>query len=195
MTGERKLPWDWYDGAIPGNASIDDNAYLETAYSFHRYRSKASQGVRMGPGSAAYFGTVFDVGPNGTVQIGQFTLVHSAWFMCDRRIEIGDYTLISWNVVLLDSYRASADVAVRRQDLLSLPDREPRSPQFDAETRPILIGSKVWIGFDVCILPGVHIGDGCIIGARSVVMSDIPAYSVAAGNPARVVRRIERAPA
>lgn len=50
------------------------------------------------------------------------------------------------------------------------------------------IGSDVWIGADVIVKAGVKIGDGCFIGAGSVVTRDVPAYSVAAGNPCRVIR-------
>lgn len=52
-----------------------------------------------------------------------------------------------------------------------------------------VVGNDVWIGQNVTIMPGVRIGDGAIIGANSTVASDIPSYSVAAGNPARVVRK------
>ena len=52
-----------------------------------------------------------------------------------------------------------------------------------------IIGNDVWIGQNAVILPGVHIGDGCIIGANAVVGSDLPPYSVAAGNPAKVIRK------
>lgn len=52
-----------------------------------------------------------------------------------------------------------------------------------------LIGNDVWIGQNVTFLPGVHVGDGCIIGANAVVASDIPPYSVVVGNPARVIRK------
>lgn len=51
-----------------------------------------------------------------------------------------------------------------------------------------VIGNDVWIGQNVTFLPGVHVGDGAIIGANSVVAGDIPAYSVAVGDPCRVVR-------
>lgn len=51
-----------------------------------------------------------------------------------------------------------------------------------------VVGNDVWIGQNVTVLPGVHIGDGAIIGANSVVAADIPAYSVAAGNPCAVKR-------
>lgn len=52
-----------------------------------------------------------------------------------------------------------------------------------------VIGNDVWIGQNVTILPGVHIGDGAIIGANSVVTKDIPAYHIAAGNPCKVIRK------
>ncbi len=52
-----------------------------------------------------------------------------------------------------------------------------------------VIGNDVWIGQNVTFLPGVHVGDGCIIGANTVVASDILPYSVVAGNPARVIRK------
>ncbi len=52
-----------------------------------------------------------------------------------------------------------------------------------------IIGNDVWIGTDAVILPGVTVGDGAIIGAKAVVASDVPAFAVAAGNPARAVKR------
>ena len=52
-----------------------------------------------------------------------------------------------------------------------------------------IIGNDVWIGQNVTILPAVHIGDGAIIGANSVVVKDIPPYSVAVGNPCEVKRK------
>lgn len=52
-----------------------------------------------------------------------------------------------------------------------------------------VVGNDVWIGQNVTVLPGVHIGDGAIIGANSTVGSDIPPYSIAVGNPAKVIRK------
>lgn len=64
----------------------------------------------------------------------------------------------------------------------------PMMHQGFSEERPVTIGNDVWIGDRVTILPGVQIGDGCIIGAGSVVTHSLPAYSVAAGNPARIIK-------
>lgn len=52
-----------------------------------------------------------------------------------------------------------------------------------------VVGNDVWIGQDVTVMPGVHIGDGAIIAAESVVTRDIPAYHIAGGNPCRVIRK------
>lgn len=52
-----------------------------------------------------------------------------------------------------------------------------------------VVGNDVWIGQNAVILPGVHIGDGAIIGLNSVVGSDVPPYAVVAGNPAKMIRR------
>lgn len=56
--------------------------------------------------------------------------------------------------------------------------------------RPITIGNNVWIGAQVCVLPGVTIGDNCVIGAGSVVNKDIPSGMLAAGNPCRIIRKL-----
>ena len=56
--------------------------------------------------------------------------------------------------------------------------------------KPIVIGDNCWIGGSVTICAGVHIGEGCVIGAGSVVTRDIPAHSLAVGNPCRPIRQI-----
>lgn len=55
---------------------------------------------------------------------------------------------------------------------------------------PIIIEDDVWIGADVTILPGVRIGKGSVIGAKSVVTKDIPSNVIAAGNPCQILRAI-----
>lgn len=57
--------------------------------------------------------------------------------------------------------------------------------------KEIHVGEDCWIGGNVVVLPGVRLGRGCVVGAGSVVTKDVPDFHVAAGNPARVIRRIE----
>ena len=57
---------------------------------------------------------------------------------------------------------------------------------------PVIIGNDVWIGDKATILPGVTIGDGAVIAANAVVTKDVPAYSVVAGNPAKIVKQAEK---
>ena len=54
--------------------------------------------------------------------------------------------------------------------------------------KPIIIGNDVWLGADVKVLAGVTIGNGCIVGAGSVVTNDLPPYSIAVGSPAKVIK-------
>lgn len=187
----RTLPWDWYPGSIPHNVLVHDTAYVETTFSFYLYRSEAPVGVRIGHGASTYLGTMFDVGPRGRVSLGDYALVHGARIVCDDAVEIGDHALISWNVVLMDSYRVPLEPAARRRELEQVPRRTPRHADAVSPARPIRIHSNVWIGFDACVLPGVTIGEGSIVGARSVVTGDVEPHTLVAGNPARVIRRLE----
>ena len=69
------------------------------------------------------------------------------------------------------------------------PDPDNRSATYG---RPIVIEDKVWIGINSTILPGVKIGYGAIIGAGSVVTKDVEPMTIVAGNPARVIKKIEK---
>jgi acetyltransferase-like isoleucine patch superfamily enzyme len=190
MSEARTIAWDWYPGTIPINAVVDETAYVETTFSFHLFHSERTEGLRIGRGASTYLGTMFDVGPRGRVSVGEFALVHGARIVCDVEIEIGNYALISWNVVLMDTRRVPADPRARRRALERAalhPDRRFDGAQV---ADPIRIGHNVWIGFDACVLPGVTIGEGSIVGARSVVVESVAPYTVVAGNPARVIRQL-----
>jgi len=192
VTSARTLPWDWYPGNVPDNVVLDETAYVETTFSFALYRSRQPTGLVVSRGASTYLGTMFDAGPHARIRIGEYTLIHGARIICDAEVDIGAYCLISWNVVLMDSYRLPFDRAKRRIELERAALRQPRCFDAGVPAQRVRIGRNVWIGFDACVLPGVTIGDGAVVGARSVVAADVPAYAVVAGNPAQVIRRLEK---
>lgn len=110
------------------------------------------------------------------------------------KVSLGDYSGIGINAkiygtcIIGDYVMMGEDCTVitrnHRYDRTDIPMME----QGFQEEKPVHIGNDVWIGDRVILMPGVHIGDGCIIGAGSVVTRDIPAYCIAAGVPARVIR-------
>jgi len=191
MNADRSLPWDWYRGTVPENVLLEDGAYMETTFSFQRFRSRRQPGVRYGRGASTYLGTMFDVGPEGCVTLGNYALTHGARIICDAEVVIGDYALISWNVVLMDTYRVPLTPSARRAALRRAPGVNPRVVDAGGTARPVRIGRAVWIGFEACILPGVTIGEGSVVGARSVVSETVPPFTVVAGNPARPIRQLE----
>ena len=127
---------------------------------------------------------------------GQSFLIEQP-FYCDYgyNIEIGENFYSNVNCVILDGAK------VRFGDNVFIAPNcgfYTAGHPFDVEQRnsgleyakPITVGNNVWIGGNVCVLPGVTIGDNCVIGAGSVVNKDIPTGSLAVGNPCRVIRQI-----
>lgn len=108
-------------------------------------------------------------------------------------IEIGDRVLISHNVNIHDTNAHSIDPRIRyRHFVETMSTGFPRENTVDIVSSPIVIGNDVWIGFNSIILKGVTIGRGAIVAAGSVVTKDIPEFSIAAGNPARIVKDISK---
>lgn len=118
-------------------------------------------------------------------------------FRCDYgcNIEIGENFYANYNCVILDCAKVKIGDNVMFGPNVSIYtvghplEREMRNTRLES-ARPITIGNDVWIGGSVVILPGVHIGDGAVIGAGSVVTKDIPPEVLALGNPCKVVREI-----
>jgi acetyltransferase-like isoleucine patch superfamily enzyme len=190
MGSERTLPWDWYPGQIPANVEIADGAYVETSHSFFRYRSEEQIGASFGKGASMYKSSMLDVGLHGRVVLGDYAMLQGARIICDNAVTIGPYTMLSWLVLVMDSYRLPRDAEDRRSILRRLPSTASRRPDEAMAARPVHIGSNCWIGFGTCVLPGVTIGEAAIVGARSVVAHDVEPYTVVAGNPARFIRRV-----
>ncbi len=99
--------------------------------------------------------------------------------------------LISHLVDIHDTDCHPIDWEERRLDMQELMTGKYRIPT-KTVSKPIIIEDDVWIGFKATVLKGVHIGRGAIIAAGSVVFENIPAWTVVAGNPAKVVRELKR---
>jgi acetyltransferase-like isoleucine patch superfamily enzyme len=194
MSAARTLPWDWFPGTIPENVLLGEGAYVETTFSFSQFRSELPVAIKYGRGASTYLGTLFDVGPRGRVELGEYALVHGARIICDAEVVIGDYALISWNVLFMDTYRLPRNARERRKTLEQVPARPLRVAAADVPARPIRLERNVWIGFEACVLPGVTIGEGSVVGAKSVVIESVPPFTVVAGNPARVIRQLDAGP-
>jgi acetyltransferase-like isoleucine patch superfamily enzyme len=95
-----------------------------------------------------------------------------------RRVIIEEDVLMARNVYISDHIHNYEDTA------------RPVLAQGIGKIAPVLIRRGAWLGQNVVVCPGVTIGRGCVIGANSVVKSDVPDWSVAAGAPARVVKEI-----
>lgn len=131
----------------------------------------------------------------GYISIGDGTFINGGTRLISRSsITIGNNVTIAWGCMIYDHDSHSLNYTARIKDQhQQLQDWYTGNFIANKDwslvnSKPIVIKDNVWIGFDVVILKGVTIGEGAIIGARSVVTHDIPAWSVAAGNPARVVK-------
>ena len=112
--------------------------------------------------------------PNAVVEIGHKSYVnHDSEIRCREYIKIGDNVSIAYNVLIQDS------------DYHTTYDENGKSK---LDTLPITIENNVWIGANAIILKGVTLGEGCIVAAGSVVTKSAPAYSLVAGNPARIIK-------
>ena len=135
-------------------------------------------------------GTLQSVG-KGKINIGNYTTIRGNSFIGSvDEISIGNYCIISNNVKIYDNNNHPTTPSIRKQ--MCIDGFYGDAWRWThAEYAPVIIDDNVWIGEHVTILKGVHIGQGSVIGCRSVVTKDVPPYSVVAGNPAKVVKEIE----
>lgn len=182
MKGQ-KLEHDWFPEALPSNVFLGERNWLYSSFAFRHYYSKQPIGLKTGHDTGLYHGTFFNLGPNGEVRIGNYCTLVGAIICSDRRIVIHDYVFIAHEVVLADSFAATpfTNATNLKEDKTQPPESSPVS---------ILIGENAWIGARAVLLEGTCIGEGAIVGACSVVCHDVPAYTIVAGNPARVIRKL-----
>lgn len=140
------------------------------------------RGAYLGPGSWLNL-----VGADARLVIGEGAFIgDSLTVSCGELVEVGEHTLLSARVTLLDHLHAFDAWVEHARETGSKPKLS-----WDMTTpSPVRIGAGCWLGIGVVVLPGVTIGDGCAIGANSVVTNDVEDYTVAAGVPARAIRRV-----
>lgn len=113
--------------------------------------------------------------PGARLEVGRNAGMSGAVICAGKSIEIGEGTLLGSGAMVLDN-----DLHLRDEDGTWQVD-------YVRHARPVKIGKRVFVGARAIILKGVHIGDGAVVGAGTVVTRDVPAGMVAVGNPAQVI--------
>ena len=188
--GRTYIDNDWYDKGIAGNAFFGENVYLDTSYGFASFQSKEKQGLLMGDASGCYDVVSFIVSEKGKITIGEFSIINGATIICNQQISIGKHCMVAWGALITDNWLHANTFNVNdRQDLLKKTGNDPnRLYPFGNQTAPVILEDNCWVGFGATIMPGVRLGEGCVIGSKTIITEDVPPYAIVAGNPSRIVK-------
>lgn len=166
-----------------------DISNLEVLWHAHArpFRGSSSKDIQIGDGFRFFSGSI--VSQNGgkikisnKVKIGFNCLIGAA-----NSIEIGEYTSFADNITIMDNNNHSVNPLDRAIMYRTEPNSDFRGWKY-SDSAPIIIGKNVWCGSNVRINKGVTIGDGAVIAANTVVVKDVPANSICAGNPGKIVK-------
>lgn len=183
----RDFTGDWDYTTLPDNIRIGAGCYLERKESFARVRSQRDPGLVLGDRVRVYTWTAFSIEPDGAIEIGDDSTLAGAVFWCAGHITIGRRVVISYNVVVVDSDFHPRDPDQRRLDAIAVSPYGDPADRPPSAVEPVVIEDDVLVGIGAMILKGVRIGAGASVCAGAVVTADVPAGSVVAGNPARIV--------
>jgi acetyltransferase-like isoleucine patch superfamily enzyme len=158
--------------------------------------------LRIGDNNLIQSHFIFESADAGHIEIGdRCHLGGGTKFISRSSIRLGNDVTIAWDCTIYDHNSHSViwnercnDTLQELKDLAHCGDPLARKDWSNVKTQPIIIRDKAWLGYGVTVLKGVTIGEGAVIGAMSVVTKDVPPYSVVVGNPARIVRRLEKEP-
>lgn len=114
--------------------------------------------------------------------IGENTRIWSA-----DEILIGDNVLIAHNVNIHDNISHPLDASLRHEHYIGILTKGHPTSNIDLKEKKVIIKNDAWIGFNATILKGVTVGERAIVGACSVVTSDVPNDAIVVGNPARII--------
>jgi acetyltransferase-like isoleucine patch superfamily enzyme len=168
------LPHDWFAAPIPDNVEFGERCWIYSSYAFLHFRSRQKIGLRIGHDTGVYVGSMFDVGPDGKVEVGDFSTLVGPIISTNGTVTFGSYALIAHEVVIADHFAAVP----------------PGDRMVGPASASVVVGDNTWIGARVVLLSGARIGEGSIVGAGSVVDFEVKPFSVVAGNPASVVRTL-----
>jgi acetyltransferase-like isoleucine patch superfamily enzyme len=135
-------------------------------------------------------GQLFTFAHGGRIDVGAWCyLGEQARIWSAASVSVGNRVLLSHNVNIFDSLTHPMSASARHEQFRTIVKRG-HPDRIDLAERPVIIEDDVLIGCLSVVLPGVRIGTGAVIGAGSVVTSDIPPWTVFAGNPARMIREL-----
>ena len=123
--------------------------------------------------------------PGATVTIGDNVGLSGVTIYARTSVSIGDNTLVGVNTKIMDNDFHPLDKEERRQQIL-----QNQSDNEFIKSKPVAIGKDCFIGCNAIILKGTVLGDGCVVGAGSVVSGVFEPNSVIAGNPGRVIKKL-----
>lgn len=133
----------------------------------------------------------------GEVLIGDRVYIGRSAIICREKIEFGKNIFVSWDCTFIDTDSHSMNYLDRENDITQLLTDLRREGKFIehknwdvVKSQPIKICDHAWIGMRSIVLKGVTIGEGAIVAAGSVVTSDVPAWTIVGGNPARAIKEI-----
>jgi acetyltransferase-like isoleucine patch superfamily enzyme len=114
----------------------------------------------------------------------------------DGRLSIGDRAFLNYGVTVHAERSVTIGRDVRLADCVAVWDTDFHPVEEGAEVRiaPVVIEDNAWVGRNAIVLPGVTIGRSAVVAAGAVVTSDVPANTLVAGNPARVIRELSSSP-
>jgi acetyltransferase-like isoleucine patch superfamily enzyme len=181
---------DWFQLGLPSNAQLAENVYLDTSYGFSMFYSGRENALVMDEASGCYDVVSFMVNHPGKISVGKFSMLNGTTIICNKNIVIGEHCMLAWGSVVTDTWPdgGSLPIELRKKILLDAANDPLRKYPVTGESKPVILEDNCWIGFDAIILPGVRVGRGSIVGCKTVITEDVPAYAVVAGSPARVVR-------
>ncbi len=125
------------------------------------------------------------------IKIGKDTYIGMGCYIVGTFIEIGDNTVINRGTYLDGRVplKIGNNVSISNYCYIQTNSHDPQSPDFKGIWEPVIIGNNVWVGAKAIILTGVTLEDGCVVGAGAVVTKNIPAYTIAVGCPAKVIKK------